>query len=73
MSTTMTPDHPHNWAIAIPNGPTSTGICRTCGEQREFKNSLVPPNLYPPRKSMATLMAIRKAAAELERTVWPRD
>ena len=29
----------HRWVIAMPNGPTSPGVCRHCGAQREFKNS----------------------------------
>ena len=30
----------HHWRIEIPDGPTSTGICRRCGATREFKNYL---------------------------------
>ena len=30
----------HHWVIESPNGPTSVGQCRTCGEVREFKNSI---------------------------------
>jgi hypothetical protein len=30
----------HHWVIESPNGPTSVGKCRTCGERREFKNSI---------------------------------
>ena len=30
----------HHWVIESPNGPTSLGRCRTCGELREFKNSI---------------------------------
>ncbi|MCH8198674.1 MAG: hypothetical protein IIA54_01210 [Chloroflexi bacterium] len=33
-------DCPHHWVIDSPNGPTSTGTCRVCGEIREFKNSI---------------------------------
>ena len=33
-------DHPHWWDIAAANGETSMGTCRTCGEQREFHNSI---------------------------------
>ena len=33
-------DCPHHWLINSPDGPTSTGTCRTCGEIREFKNSI---------------------------------
>ena len=30
----------HHWVIAAPNGPTSEGVCRRCGHQREFVNSV---------------------------------
>ncbi|MBI2871744.1 MAG: hypothetical protein HYY00_00970 [Chloroflexi bacterium] len=30
----------HYWLIASPNGPTSQGVCKVCGEAREFKNSV---------------------------------
>ena len=30
----------HHWIIDSPNGPTSTGTCRVCGEIRDFKNSI---------------------------------
>ena len=28
----------HHWEIQAATGPTSPGICRNCGETREFKN-----------------------------------
>jgi hypothetical protein len=28
----------HHWLIESPNGPTSMGICRLCGAQKEFRN-----------------------------------
>ncbi len=28
----------HHWLIQAADGPTSDGICRICGETREFKN-----------------------------------
>ena len=30
----------HFWAIESPNGPTSAGTCKLCGEVREFRNSM---------------------------------
>ena len=30
----------HHWVIESPNGPTSLGRCRTCGAEKEFKNSI---------------------------------
>ena len=29
----------HHWVIAASNGPTSEGVCKRCGERREFTNS----------------------------------
>ena len=31
---------PHHWVIDTPNGPTSVGTCKRCGERQEFVNSL---------------------------------
>jgi hypothetical protein len=31
--------HAHVWLIASPNGPFSHGVCRGCGEERDFRNS----------------------------------
>ena len=28
----------HHWLIQAADGPTSVGVCRICGETREFKN-----------------------------------
>lgn len=36
---------PHFWLIALPAGPWSKGICKLCGEEREFRNS---ENYYGP-------------------------
>ena len=32
-------DCKHHWVIDIPNGPTSEGMCKICGERSEFRNS----------------------------------
>jgi hypothetical protein len=29
----------HHWYIATPAGSTSRGVCRRCGEERDFRNS----------------------------------
>ena len=29
----------HHWLIESPQGPTSMGICKLCGAQKEFRNS----------------------------------
>ena len=31
--------HDHFWQIESPNGPTSEGRCRVCGQRRTFSNS----------------------------------
>ena len=28
----------HDWVIDPPEGPVSTGACRSCGEERDFPN-----------------------------------
>ena len=30
----------HHWLIDSAGGPTSRGVCRLCGAERQFKNSL---------------------------------
>ncbi len=30
----------HHWVIDPPRGPSSSGACKHCGEQRAFPNSL---------------------------------
>ena len=32
------PAHAHHWRIDEVNGPTSTGVCSTCGAERTFRN-----------------------------------
>ena len=33
-------DCTHHWIIGRPNGPTSMGKCKICGDEQEFKNSI---------------------------------
>jgi hypothetical protein len=37
----------HYWIIEVANGPKSRGVCRYCGETREFLNSM--PDLNVPK------------------------
>ena len=30
----------HHWEIEEPDGPISEGICKNCGEKKEFQNSI---------------------------------
>lgn len=34
----------HHWIIDSPIGPISKGVCKICGEQREFCNQWRPNN-----------------------------
>jgi hypothetical protein len=38
--TAAQPDHFHRWRIEEPSGPLSTGVCKTCGATKQFKNWL---------------------------------
>ena len=33
----------HHWVIEPSNGPLSGGVCRRCGQSREFQNSMDTP------------------------------
>lgn len=39
----------HFWVIEIANGPSSVGICKHCGERKEFLNSF--PAYNPLKKN----------------------
>ena len=36
----------HHWLIEAPEGPTSLGICRMCGEERMFENNFADCSVY---------------------------
>lgn len=36
----LAPDCTHHWVIDTPSGPVSSGVCKACGEVREFRNYL---------------------------------
>jgi len=44
---------PHFWDIEAANGPSSEGVCRFCGEKREFLNSF--PDFNPLRRRNSPL------------------
>ena len=39
----------HHWVIMSPAGPTSEGVCQTCGEKRDFTNSAEATSMWPIR------------------------
>lgn len=64
----------HHWIIDSPKGPTSRGVCRLCGEARDFYNYLdqpywdidiTPERLYNPNP-YPTLSAIGSHSVEEE-------
>tara|TARA_Y100000588_G_scaffold80086_1_gene83961 strand:+ start:986 stop:1210 length:225 start_codon:yes stop_codon:yes gene_type:complete len=52
----------HFWVIESPSGPTSDGVCRHCGEAREFRNSL-PMTRWEGEADKAKNRAAAEAAA----------
>lgn len=44
--------HVHHWRIDIPNGPTSDGVCKGCGETRAFWN-------YEPHESLKKNISLK--------------
>ncbi len=55
---------PHYWVIESANGPTSHGICKICGEKREFRNSWY--EFVAAKKHGADSPEIAKAVDEAE-------
>ena len=52
----------HFWVIESPSGPTSDGVCKNCGEAREFRNSL-PMTRWGGEADKAKNRAATEAAA----------
>jgi hypothetical protein len=38
-SETGVEEHTHHWLIGNQDGPSSPGVCKDCGERRDFSNS----------------------------------
>ena len=57
----------HYWIIEVPEGPTSTGRCKYCGEVREFSN--VWENSYNDNIHRPNTVRIK----ERELNPWVRD
>ena len=42
----------HHWIIETPTGPVSKGVCKLCGEERDFENIFYGyGKVYEPPKS----------------------
>ena len=53
---------PHHWIIETSHGSTSKGVCRLCGEERDFANSPAQVNHW------AQIAQQKARAAEEART-----
>lgn len=51
--------HYHYWKIEPAEGPTSRGICKLCGEEREFLNSVQKLTLVKRHANPLTLPKIK--------------
>jgi hypothetical protein len=64
------PTCPHHWQIPSPNGPTSIGMCKHCGETREFRNSIPgggwEREASEARKARAAAARAQSAAAAMQ-------
>jgi hypothetical protein len=43
----------HYWIIEMANGPKSRGVCKYCGESRDFLNAM--PDFNVPRRNTSPL------------------
>ncbi|MDD5082496.1 MAG: hypothetical protein PHU08_03885 [Dehalococcoidales bacterium] len=41
----------HHWVIETPDGPSSRGVCKYCGTEKEFNNSFLRDSTYIMKKS----------------------
>lgn len=44
----------HYWIIESPNGPTSRGVCKLCGAEKEFRNSFPESLLWERERSLSS-------------------
>ena len=56
----------HHWDIAPANGPTSAGICRKCGDSKEFVNHSYVSYVKKPTGQLAFHITNRVNAAIAE-------
>ncbi len=56
-------DCKHHWLIEMPNGPTSPGRCKHCGQEREFRNSENDDYSWEGSSSIPGQQPIRQLAA----------
>ncbi len=54
----------HYWIIEVANGPTSRGICKYCGEEKEFLNTMPDFSDSKRGRSLLDLPKLRKVEIE---------
>ena len=55
----------HHWIVESPNGPTSHGRCRRCGEEREFTNAHGDQWLVPAKADAILIARVKREEAAL--------
>ncbi len=53
-------NHAHHYIVDTPNGPTSEGVCKTCGATKRFPNCIEEP-FVGDFKARRERMALQKA------------
>ena len=54
----------HHWVIEVANGPKSRGVCKYCGETREFFNAF--PEFNPLRRNSNPLKLPEMPEVEID-------
>lgn len=54
----------HYWIIEIANGPKSRGVCKYCGETRDFLNTM--PDFNPMKRNKSPLDLPEMPGVELD-------
>jgi hypothetical protein len=55
----------HYWIIEMANGPVSKGVCKYCGEVRDFMNTMPAPS--SPRRQANPLRLPKMADVKLDK------
>jgi hypothetical protein len=56
----------HYWVIEVANGPTSQGVCKYCGAEKEFLNAFPGVNALKRKDNPLKLPKLPKVAVDEE-------
>lgn len=56
----------HFWVIEVANGPSSLGVCKHCGESKEFLNSFPTYNPLKKNNNPLNLPKMQKVNIDIE-------